>query len=305
MDIIKLDVYESDINNRLDVFISKKTEGHSRSYIKKIIDDGMVKVNGNIKKSNYRLKAGEHIEVSIPKPIELELKAENINLDIVYEDDYILVVNKPQGMVVHPAHGNYSGTLVNALLNHCTNLSGINGVIRPGIVHRIDKDTSGIIVVAKTNEAHMKLSEQLKEHKINRKYVALLEGRMKIESGTIDAPLGRHPLDRKKMTVVNKNGKNAITHFKILELYESNTLIEAQLETGRTHQIRVHMAYCGHPVVGDTVYGYKKQKFKLRGQLLHAKTLGFLHPHSNEYMEFDVPIPDYFEEVISILRKRV
>lgn len=305
MDIIKLDVYESDINNRLDVFISKKTEGHSRSYIKKIIDDGMVKVNGNIKKSNYRLKAGEHIEVSIPKPIELELKAENINLDIVYEDDYILVVNKPQGMVVHPAHGNYSGTLVNALLNHCTNLSGINGVIRPGIVHRIDKDTSGIIVVAKTNEAHMKLSEQLKEHKINRKYVALLEGRMKIESGTIDAPLGRHPLDRKKMTVVNKNGKNAITHFKILELYESNTLIEAQLETGRTHQIRVHMAYCGHPVVGDTVYGYKKQKFKLRGQLLHAKTLGFLHPHSNEYMEFDVPIPNYFEEVISILRKRV
>lgn len=305
MDISIFDTLESDAGKRLDVFVSESIEGYSRSYIKKIIDSGMVKINGNAKKSNYKLKAGERVEVSIPKPVKLELKAENIHLDIIYEDDHILIVNKPQNMVVHPAHGNYDGTLVNALLNHCTNLSGINGVIRPGIVHRIDKDTSGIIMVAKTNEAHMSLSQQLKEHKITREYLALLEGRVKTESGTIDAPIGRNPRDRKKMDVVSKNGKNAITHFKVLETYESNTLIEAKLETGRTHQIRVHMAYYGHPVVGDMVYGYKKQRFKLKGQLLHAKTLGFIHPNTNEYMEFHAPLPDYFEEVLSILRKRV
>lgn len=305
MDISIFDTLESDAGKRLDVFVSESIEGYSRSYIKKIIDSGMVKINGNAKKSNYKLKAGERVEVSIPKPVKLELKAENIHLDIIYEDDHILIVNKPQNMVVHPAHGNYDGTLVNALLNHCTNLSGINGVIRPGIVHRIDKDTSGIIMVAKTNEAHMSLSQQLKEHKITREYLALLEGRVKTESGTIDAPIGRNPRDRKKMDVVSKNGKNAVTHFKVLETYESNTLIEAKLETGRTHQIRVHMAYYGHPVVGDMVYGYKKQRFKLKGQLLHAKTLGFIHPNTNEYMEFHAPLPDYFEEVLSILRKRV
>lgn len=305
MDISIFDTLESDAGKRLDVFVSESIEGYSRSYIKKIIDSGMVKINGNAKKSNYKLKAGERVEVSIPKPVKLELKAENIHLDIIYEDDHILIVNKPQNMVVHPAHGNYDGTLVNALLNHCTNLSGINGVIRPGIVHRIDKDTSGIIMVAKTNEAHMSLSQQLKEHKITREYLALLEGRVKTESGTIDAPIGRNPRDRKKMDVVSKNGKNAITHFKVLETYQSNTLIEAKLETGRTHQIRVHMAYYGHPVVGDMVYGYKKQRFKLKGQLLHAKTLGFIHPNTNEYMEFHAPLPDYFEEVLSILRKRV
>lgn len=305
MDISIFDTLESDAGKRLDVFVSESIEGYSRSYIKKIIDSGMVKINGNAKKSNYKLKAGQRVEVSIPKPVKLELKAENIHLDIIYEDDHILIVNKPQNMVVHPAHGNYDGTLVNALLSHCTNLSGINGVIRPGIVHRIDKDTSGIIMVAKTNEAHMSLSQQLKEHKITRKYLALLEGRVKTESGTIDAAIGRNPRDRKKMAVVSKNGKNAVTHFKVLETYESNTLIEAKLETGRTHQIRVHMAYYGHPVVGDMVYGYKKQRFKLKGQLLHAETLGFIHPNTKEYMEFHAPLPDYFEEVLSILRERV
>ena len=304
MEIVILNSKEIDIGNRLDVFVSENIKDYSRSYIKKIIENGMVKVNGTIKKSNYRLKSGEQIIVSIPRPIELMLKAEKIDLDIIYEDDYILIINKPQGMVVHPAHSNYSGTLVNALLHHCTKLSSINDAVRPGIVHRIDKYTSGIIMVAKTNEAHMNLSQQLKEHRIMRKYIALLEGRVKKEFGTIEAPIGRHPIDRKKMTVISKNGKNAVTHFKVLELYESNTLIEAQLETGRTHQIRVHAAYCGHPVVGDMVYGYKKQKFKLKGQLLHASTLGFLHPKSNAYVEFMAPLPNYFEEVLTILKKR-
>lgn len=305
MDIYLLDVTESDVDTRLDVFISNKIKGFSRSYIKKVINDGMVNVNGIKKKSNYRLKGGEHIEILIPKPVEMEIKAEDIDIDIVFEDDYILVVNKPQGMVVHPAHGNYNGTLVNALLNHCTNLSGINGVIRPGIVHRIDKDTSGLIMVAKTNDAHIVLSKQLKEHNITRKYIALLEGRMKSESGTVNAPIGRHPVDRKKMAVVSKNGRIAITHYKTLECFDNNTLIEAQLETGRTHQIRVHMSYLGHPVVGDMLYGFKKQKFDLRGQLLHAHILGFNHPITNEYLEFSAPIPNYFDQILKRLRQKL
>lgn len=305
MRVINLEVLDSDSGKRVDVFLTEKIEGYSRTYFKKLIEDDMVKIDGRAKKANYKLSAGQNLDITLPDPVELEVEPEDIEIDVVYEDDDLLVVNKPQGMVVHPAHGNYSGTLVNGLLKRCDGLSGINGIIRPGIVHRIDKDTSGIIVVAKTNEAHMDLSRQLKEHSINRKYIALLEGRLKEEAGTIDAPIGRDPANRKKMAVVNKNSKNAITHYKVLELFESNTLIEARLETGRTHQIRVHMAHIGHPVVGDPVYGYRKQKFKLNGQLLHAALLGFVHPRTKEYMEFTAPLPGYFQEILDKLRNRI
>lgn len=305
MKTVDLEAFDSDNGKRIDIFLSEKVEGYSRTYFKKLIEDEMVMVDGKPRKANYKLKTGDKIVVTLPDPVELEVKPEDIDIDIVYEDDELLVVNKPQGMVVHPAHGNYSGTLVNGLLKRCHGLSGINGVIRPGIVHRIDKDTSGIIVVAKTNEAHIALSEQLKEHSIDRKYIALLEGRLKEESGTVDAPIGRDPVNRKKMTVVSKNGKNAVTHYKVLELFDSNTLIEARLETGRTHQIRVHMAYIGHPVVGDPVYGYKKQRFKLNGQLLHAAFLGFVHPKTQEYMAFTAPLPEYFKKVLDILRNKI
>lgn len=289
---------------RLDAFLTESIEGYSRTYMQKLIDNADVKVNGKAVKSNYKLRGGEQIAVSIPEPVPLEIEPEDIELDIVYEDEDIALINKPQGMVVHPAHGNYSGTVVNALLKRCDTLSGINGVLRPGIVHRIDKDTSGIIVIAKSNNAHMSLSEQLKKHTINRKYVALLEGRLKNDSGRIETLIGRSPSDRKKMAVVDKNGKNAVTHYRVLERFENNTLIEAVLETGRTHQIRVHMAYIGHPVVGDEVYGYKKQKFETKGQLLHAKVLGFIHPGSGEYVEFEAPLPDYFERILRTLRNK-
>jgi len=302
MKTVDLEALDSDNGKRIDVFLSEKIEEYSRTYFKKLIEDEMVMVDGKPRKANYKLKTGDKIIVTLPDPVELEVKPEDIDINIVYEDDELLVVNKPQGMVVHPAHGNYSGTLVNGLLNRCHGLSGINGVIRPGIVHRIDKDTSGIIVVAKTNEAHIALSQQLKEHSIDRKYIALLEGRLKEESGTVDAPIGRDPVNRKKMAVVSKNGKHAVTHYKVLELFDSNTLIEARLETGRTHQIRVHMAYIGHPVVGDPVYGYKKQRFKLNGQLLHAAFLGFVHPKTQEYMAFTAPLPEHFNKVLDILR---
>lgn len=305
MRTINLEVSDSDSGKRVDVFLTEHIQGYSRTYFKKLIEDEMVKIDGRARKANYKLNAGQKLDITLPDPVELEIEPEDIEIDVVYEDDDLLVVNKPQGMVVHPAHGNYSGTLVNGLLKRCDGLSGINGIIRPGIVHRIDKDTSGIIVVAKTNEAHMDLSRQLKEHSINRKYVALLEGRLKEEKGTVDAPIGRDPANRKKMTVINKNSKNAITHYKVLELFESNTLIEARLETGRTHQIRVHMAHIGHPVVGDPVYGYRKQRFKLNGQLLHAALLGFVHPRTKEYMEFTAPLPRYFQEILNKLRSRI
>ncbi|HHY78328.1 MAG TPA: RluA family pseudouridine synthase [Clostridiales bacterium] len=302
MEIIELEAMNCDAGKRIDVFLAEKIDGYSRSYLKKVIEDKLVTVCGEVKKANYKLKLGDKIKVLMPSPVNLEIKPEDIDIDVIYEDDVLLVVNKPQGMVVHPAHGNYSGTLVNALLKRCHGLSGINGVIRPGIVHRIDKNTSGVIVVAKTNEAHLDLSQQLKNHTIERKYIALLEGRLKEETGTIDAPIGRDPFNRKKMAVTSKNSKNAVTHFRVLELFKANTLIEAKLETGRTHQIRVHMAYIGHPVVGDMVYGYKKQRFKLQGQLLHAALLGFVHPVTKKYMEFTAPLPDYFEKILKTLR---
>lgn len=310
MEVREFNIEPAEVGKRLDSFLSERIEGYSRTYMQKLIDEGNCRVGGNGAKSNHKLRQGDHVEVMIPDPVPLEAEPEKIDLEIVHEDKDIIVINKPQGMVVHPAHGNYTGTVVNALLEHCGSLSdynsltGINGVMRPGIVHRIDKDTSGIIVIAKTNEAHLSLSEQLKEHTITRKYAALLEGRMKNESGRVETLIGRNPKDRKQMAVVNINGKRAVTHYRVVERFENHTLIEAELETGRTHQIRVHMAYLGHPVVGDMVYGYKKQRFDTNGQLLHARVLGFIHPTREEYVEFEAPLPDYFERILKVLRSK-
>lgn len=295
-------VDEINENKRLDLFLKNNLEDKSRSYIQNLIEEEKVKVNGKIKKSNYKLKGKDEVTIEIPDAIPLEVTPEDIPLDIIYEDNDVIVVNKPQDMVVHPAPGNYNGTLVNALLYHCKDLSGINGILRPGIVHRIDKDTSGILVIAKNDNSHNKLAAQLKDHSMNRTYYALVEGRVKEEEGTVDAPIGRHPVDRIKMAIV-KDGREAITHYKVIERFNHYTLVKCNLETGRTHQIRVHMASLGHPLVGDEVYGFKKQKFKLKGQVLHAKTLGFIHPSTNEYIEFNSKLPQYFEELLNILRK--
>ena len=293
----------SDIGERLDKFISEKTEDISRSYAATLSKNGAITFNNKILDKNYKIKGGEIIEIDLPEPLMQEVAAQDIPLDIVYEDDNLLVINKPQGMVVHPAPGNYSDTLVNALLYHCKNsLSAINGVIRPGIVHRIDKETSGLLVVAKDNQSHIVLSEQIKEKKALRSYWALVNGRVK-EDGTVNAPIARHPKDRKKMAIVN-GGREAVTHYKVLEQFSEYTLLECRLETGRTHQIRVHMAYIGHSIVGDKAYGIKKEKFKLEGQLLHAKTLGFDHPTTGKSMQFTSEIPDYFENVLNVLRKK-
>lgn len=301
MDLFEFYAEKCDENLRLDVFLSEKLPDKSRSYIKQLIDAGSVLVSGKSKKSSYKLKMGDRINVSLPQNKQLDLEPENIPLDILYEDSDVVVINKPQGMVVHPASGVFTGTLVNALLYHCSDLSGINGVNRPGIVHRIDKDTSGILVIAKNDNAHRSLAKQLKEHTMTRVYIALVEGVIKEDEGTVDAPLGRHPVERIKISVV-KDGKRAVTHYKVLERFNSNTLVECRLETGRTHQIRVHMSYIGHPLVGDPVYGYHKQRFNLKGQLLHAKKLGFIHPSTEKYIEFESDIPDSFSKVISILK---
>jgi 23S rRNA pseudouridine1911/1915/1917 synthase len=297
-------VDEDSKNLRLDVFLSSYFKDKSRSYLQNLIEDGYVKVNKNLKKSNYKLKTGDKIDILIPDPIGLNVEAEDIPIDIIYEDSDVIVINKPQNMVVHPAAGIYNGTLVNALLSHCKDLSGINGVARPGIVHRIDKDTSGILVVAKNDNAHNKLSEQFKDHSMTRSYIALVEGVLKRDEGTVDEPLGRHPVERIKIAVI-RDGRRAVTHYKVLERFNSNTLVECILETGRTHQIRVHMAHIGHPLVGDPVYGYKKQRFNLKGQMLHAKKLGFIHPTTSQYVEFQSDLPDYFNKVLSILRNEL
>lgn len=299
---ISIKVSEGEALIRIDTFISSKIEELSRSQIQKLIEEHRIFVNQKEVKSNYKTKSLDEITIRIPEPVKLDLVPENIDIEIIYEDEDLAVVNKPQGMVVHPAAGNYSGTLVNALLARCSSLSSINGVIRPGIVHRIDKDTSGVLVVAKNDNAHRKLSEQIKNHTVKRAYTALVEGIIKEDNGTINKPIGRHPIERKKMAILSKNGREAITHFQVLERFKDFTLIEARLETGRTHQIRVHMASIGHPLVGDPVYGHKKQRFKLRGQALHAKTLGFIHPRTEEYMEFSAPLPEYFENLINKLK---
>lgn len=288
---------------RIDQFLAQKIADISRSRMQKLIEQGNITANDKQIKPNYRVRQGDNVRLEIPEPVVLDVKPEDIDIEILYEDEDIAVVNKPQGMVVHPAAGNYSGTLVNALMARCSSLSTINGVIRPGIVHRIDKDTSGVLIVAKNDVAHHSLAEQIKVHSVKRIYYAIVEGVIKQDSGTVDAPLGRHPVERKKMAVVAKNGKRAVTHYRVIERFKCNTLIEARLETGRTHQIRVHMAYIGHPLVGDPVYGYKKQRFNLKGQALHARTLGIIHPSTGEYMEFTTPLPDYFQKMIENLRK--
>lgn len=292
-----------DVGERLDKYISENTEDISRSYAQTLSKNGLVSASGRKLDKNYRIKGNEIIEIELPEPQIQEVGAEDIPLNIVYEDDNLLVVNKPQGMVVHPAPGNYSGTLVNALLYHChDSLSAINGVIRPGIVHRIDKETSGLLVVAKDNKTHTALAEQIKSKKALRSYFALVNGKVK-EDGTVNAPIARHPKDRKRMAVVT-GGREAVTHYKVVEELGEYTLLECILETGRTHQIRVHMAHIGHSVVGDKTYGIKKERFKLEGQLLHARTLGFNHPVTGEEMKFTSNIPDYFENVLDILRKK-
>lgn len=287
---------------RADVYLSQKSE-ISRSRIKKLCDEGYCLVNGKNVKSNKIIKSGDKIEFTVPDEKNLDASPEDIPLDIIYQDDDLAVINKPQGMTVHAGNGTQGGTLVNALLFHLDKLSGINGVIRPGIVHRIDKNTSGLLVVAKNDKAHVSLSKQLQDKTCHRVYVALLEGVVKQDEGVIDTFIGRNPSERTKMAVV-KSGRQAITEFKVLERFIGYTLCEFSLKTGRTHQIRVHAKYIGHPIVGDPEYGYKNAKFNLKGQLLHAKTLEFIHPTTGEKMSFSVPIPDYFEKVLKVVRNK-
>lgn len=298
---------EEFVGERIDKFLSCRLEEVSRSYIQKLIKEGHVSVNGKPVKANYKLGAGDEISVEIPEAKEPDILPEDIPLDILYEDQDILVVNKPKGMVVHPAAGHYSGTLVNALMYHCKDsLSGINGVMRPGIVHRIDMDTTGSLLVCKNDEAHRILAEQLKEHTIRREYHAIVYGNIKEDTGTVDAPIGRHPTDRKKMSINHKNGKQAVTHYEVLERFGNFTYIRCRLETGRTHQIRVHMASLHHPLLGDEVYGpSSRPPFPgLKGQVLHAKILGIYHPATGEYMEFDAPLPEYFVDLLQKLRRK-
>ena len=291
-------------DERLDKWMSNALTDLSRSYIQKCIKDNEVYVNGQPQKASYRLKVDDEIVFRIPEAVEPAIEAEDIPLSILYEDKDLLIIDKPKGMVVHPAPGHYSGTLVNAVMYHCRDrLSSINGVIRPGIVHRIDKDTSGLLMIAKNNRAHESLSRQLAEHAITRKYTALVYNNFSEDEGTVDAPLGRDPKNRLRRAVVRENSKRAVTHWRVLERFGKYTLIEAQLETGRTHQIRVHMAYINHPLVGDMLYGPKKQPLFQEGQLLHAGVLGFVHPSTGEYMEFCRPLPDEFQQVLEKLRR--
>lgn len=293
-----------DVNKRVDVFLNEEMEDISRSALQKNIEKGNITVNGEKISKNYKLRIGDIVEAELPPPENIDIVPEDIHLDIMYEDDDLIVINKPQNMVVHPAPGHYTGTLVNALMFHCgDNLSGINGVLRPGIVHRIDKDTSGVLVIAKSDLAHKGLSEQLAEHSMKRVYNAIVYNSFSEESGTVDRNIDRSKNDRKKMAVVMQGGRNAVTHYKVIEKLGKYTWVELQLETGRTHQIRVHMSYIGHPLLGDPVYGPKKCPFNLNGQVLHAKVLGFIHPRTGEYMEFNSELPDYFSSLIERLKK--
>lgn len=303
---MKIEVFEVEFEKegeRLDKYISILFPEQSRSFFQKIIKDGHVTVNEKVEKANYRLRAEDLVKVEIPDAVETQILPEDIPLDILYEDEDLLVINKPKGMVVHPSAGHLSGTLVNAVMFHCKDsLSGINGEIRPGIVHRIDMDTTGSLIVCKNDETHLAVAEQIKIHSVNRIYRGIVYGSVKEDEGTIHAPIGRHPIDRKKMAINEKNGKDAITHYKVLERFRNYTYMEFKLETGRTHQIRVHMASIGHPLLGDTLYSSGKSPYKLQGQTLHAMVIGFIHPRKKEYMEIWAPLPEYFEKILNDMR---
>lgn len=289
---------------RLDKYLSEQIPEMTRSFLQKIVKDQAVTVNGTVQKANWKLRENEKVCITIPDPQETQILPEDIPLDILYEDEDLLIVNKPKGMVVHPAAGHYTNTLVNAIMYHCKDsLSGINGEIRPGIVHRIDMDTTGSLIVCKNDTAHVKIAEQIKAHTVTRRYRGIVNGIVKEDTGRIEGDIGRHPVDRKKMAVHVKNGKPAVTHFKVLERFRQQTYIEFELETGRTHQIRVHMASIGHPLMGDPLYGNGKNPNKLQGQVLHAMTIGFIHPRTEEYMEFTAPLPEYFEQLLTKLRR--
>ncbi len=289
---------------RLDKFLSIIYPEFSRAFFQKLIKSKQVSVNETPQKASYCVKIDDIVTVEIPDAVETTIEPENIPLDILYEDDDVLIVNKPKGMVVHPSAGHYSGTLVNAIMYHCKDtLSGINGEIRPGIVHRIDMDTTGSLIVCKNDEAHVNIAQQIKEHSVNRIYVGIVCGNVKEDSGTVEGAIGRHPIERKKMAINEKNGKPAITHYKVLERFKNYTYMQFKLETGRTHQIRVHMASIGHPLLGDTLYSSGRSPFKhLQGQCLHAKTIGFIHPKTGEYMEYSAPLPEYFEKLLCLLK---
>lgn len=299
---IELIITKKQAGKRLDVLLSEECQNVTRSYIQKLCKEQRAEVHGKAAKGNYKCKEGDHVCLRIPEPEELSIEPEPMDLDIVYEDQDVILINKPKNMVVHPAAGHYTGTLVNGLMAHCKeDLSGINGVLRPGIVHRIDKDTTGILIVCKNDMAHQSIAAQLKEHSITRKYHAIVYDNIKEEEGMVDAPIGRSMKDRKKMAIT-PSGRHAVTHYRVLKrLKKGFTYIECQLETGRTHQIRVHMASVKHPLLGDDVYGPKKQKYSLEGQCLHAKVLGFMHPRTKKYMEFEVPLPEYFEDLLKKL----
>lgn len=303
MELQEFEAPQEMVGVRIDRFLSEVCEELTRSHIQKLVKDGKALVNGKAVKASYSVCAGDRITLELPEVEEVDIVPEDIPLEILYEDSDVILVNKPKGMVVHPAAGHYSGTLVNALMYHCRDeLSGINGVLRPGIVHRIDMDTTGVIIACKNDLAHNSIAAQLKEHSITRRYYALVHGVIK-EDGVVDAPIGRHPVDRKKMAINERNGKEAVTHYHVVEQFRGYTLIECRLETGRTHQIRVHMSSIGHPLVGDAVYGPAKCPFKLQGQTLHAYVLGFVHPRTGEYMEYRAELPGYFKELLEKLPK--
>ncbi len=301
MDIFELQISAEANGTRLDGYLADTLDGISRSYLQKLIGEQLILVNQKAVKTNYKVKTGDTLLVQIPDAAPIEILPEPMDLNIVYEDSDLVIVNKPAGMVVHPAHGHYSGTLVNGLLAHCTDLSGINGKMRPGIVHRIDKDTSGLLMVAKNDLAHQHLAAQLKAHSIRRAYYALVQGIISEPAGLVDAPIGRHETDRKKMAVTMKNSKEARTHYYVKERFARHTFIECKLETGRTHQIRVHMAYLGHPLVGDPLYGTRKNNLDFPGQALHAYALGMIHPRTGEELYFEAPLPEHFQTVLTNL----
>lgn len=304
MEHYNLNITDENSEKRIDRFLSEYFSEYSRSFFQKLIKEKQILVNKKEIKSNYKLNKDDMVEITIPDPEILDVEPEDIPLDILYEDEDLIIVNKPKGMVVHPSAGHYSNTLVNALLYHCKDqLSGINGTMRPGIVHRIDQNTTGSLVVCKNDFSHNSLAEQLKEHSITRKYRAIVHGILKEDEGTIDQPIGRHPIDRKKMAINHKNGKHAVTHYRVLERFQNFTYIECQLETGRTHQIRVHMSSIHHPILGDDVYGPSKCPYHLQGQTLHAMVIGFIHPRTETYLEITAPLPTYFEELLCKLRR--